>query len=171
MPSPLGEGQTDMPIKRLHLGEVLHPNTAFHPSALCIHQFTVPSSPFFILSHLVKSICDRNFRHEQNPPVDSPEKNYLAQTRPRADVGTWAEETMSKRNICPICGGNKVKGTTAFTVDLGFGVVVVRDVPTHVCDQCGTDWIADETAERLEITVYDARKRHRQVEVTAYMPA
>jgi YgiT-type zinc finger domain-containing protein len=78
---------------------------------------------------------------------------------------------MSTKNICPICGGTKTQGTTIFTVDLGFGVVVVRNVPALVCDQCSEDWIADETAERLEKTVNDARQRHRQVEVTAYMPA
>ncbi len=64
----------------------------------------------------------------------------------------------------------KTKGTT-FTVDLGFGVVVVRNVPALVCSQCGADWIADDVAERLESMVDDARKRHRQVEVTAFQPA
>ena len=78
---------------------------------------------------------------------------------------------MKSKNLCPICGGTKTRGTTTFTVDLGFGVVVVRNVPALVCDQCGADWIADEIAERLEKTVNDARQRHRQVEVTAYMPA
>ncbi len=78
---------------------------------------------------------------------------------------------MKNKDLCPICGGTKTQGTTTFTVDLGFGVVVVRNVPALVCEQCGTDWIADETAERLEKTVNDARQRHRQVEVMAYMPA
>jgi YgiT-type zinc finger domain-containing protein len=78
---------------------------------------------------------------------------------------------MKTKNLCPICGGTKTQGTTTFTVDLGFGVVVIRNVPALVCEQCGTDWIADETAERLERTVNDARQRHRQVEVTAYMSA
>jgi len=78
---------------------------------------------------------------------------------------------MSIENLCPICGGTKTQGMTTFTVDLGFGVVVVRNVPALVCDQCGADWIADEIAERLENTVNDARRRHRQVEVTAYIPA
>ena len=78
---------------------------------------------------------------------------------------------MKTKNVCPICGGTKTQGTTTFTVDLGFGVVVVRDVPALVCDQCGADWIEDAVAERLEQTVSNARKCHRQVEVTAYMPA
>jgi YgiT-type zinc finger domain-containing protein len=78
---------------------------------------------------------------------------------------------MKTKSLCPICGGTKEHGTTTFTVDLGFGVVVVRNVPALVCDQCGADWIADEIAERLEATVNQARQNHRQVEVTAYMPA
>ncbi len=78
---------------------------------------------------------------------------------------------MSTQNLCPICGGTKTQGTTTFTVDLGFGVVVVRKVPALICDQCGSDWIADETAERLEKTVNEARQRHRQVDVTAYIAA
>ena len=75
---------------------------------------------------------------------------------------------MKTQEICPICGGTKTRGTTTFIVDLGFGVVVVRDVHAMVCDQCGADWIEDSVAERLEQTVDNARKRHRQVEVTAY---
>lgn len=75
---------------------------------------------------------------------------------------------MSAQNICPLCGGAKVKGTTTFTVELGFGVVVIRNVPALVCEQCGADWIADETAERLEAMVEEARQRRRQVEVSVY---
>lgn len=76
-----------------------------------------------------------------------------------------------KTQTCPDCGGQKQPGKTTFTVDLGFGVVVVRNVPALVCSQCGADWIADDIAERLESMVDDARKRHRQVEVTAFQPA
>jgi YgiT-type zinc finger domain-containing protein len=67
---------------------------------------------------------------------------------------------------CPLCGGAKKEGRTTFTVDLGFGVVVVRDVPATVCSQCGADWIGDDIAAKLEEIVNDARKRHHIVEVT-----
>ena len=60
----------------------------------------------------------------------------------------------------------KKEGKTTFTVDLGFGVVVVRDVPATVCSQCGADWIQDDTSSKLEKIVDDARKRHHLVEVT-----
>jgi YgiT-type zinc finger domain-containing protein len=68
---------------------------------------------------------------------------------------------------CPLCGGTKRAGTTTFTVDLGFGIVVVRDVPATVCGQCGADWIEDSITSRLEDIVDDARKGHRMVEITS----
>lgn len=67
---------------------------------------------------------------------------------------------------CSLCGGGKGPGETTFTVDLGFGVVVVRDVPATVCKQCGADWIDDSVVARLEVVVSDARQKHHMVEVT-----
>ena len=72
-----------------------------------------------------------------------------------------------KAGTCPLCGGTKQPGTTTFTVELGFGVVVIRHVPATICAQCGTDWIADDVAVRLEALVDDARKKRLQVEVLA----
>lgn len=75
------------------------------------------------------------------------------------------------RNIplsrCPLCAGTKKPGRTTVTVDLTFGVVVIREVPATVCDQCGADWIADDVAARIEAIVDDAKKRRLQVEVTS----
>ena len=68
---------------------------------------------------------------------------------------------------CPLCSGTKKAGKTTFTADLGFGVVVVRDVPAMVCSQCGADWIEDTIAAKLEEIVSDARQRHHIVEVTS----
>lgn len=75
----------------------------------------------------------------------------------------------SAQTPCPVChGGYKAAGTTTFTVDLGFGVVVVREVPAQVCDLCGTDWIDDETAGTLERIVDQARRKHPVVEVARW---
>ena len=59
-------------------------------------------------------------------------------------------------NQCPLCGGSKKAGRTTFTVDLGFGVVVVREVPALVCSQCGADWIDDSAASKFEEIVMDS---------------
>ena len=70
---------------------------------------------------------------------------------------------------CPLCGGTKKKGKTTVTVDLGFGVVVVRDVPATVCSQCGADWIEDTVAGKVEDIVDEASKKHHLVEVTTLL--
>ena len=72
------------------------------------------------------------------------------------------------KKLCPLCAGTKKNGTTTFTADLEFGVVVVRKVPATVCSQCGADWIDDRVAKQLEDVVNDARKRRLQVEVTSF---
>lgn len=66
---------------------------------------------------------------------------------------------------CQLCSGTK-KGETTVTADLGFGVVVVRDVPATVCSQYATDWIEDAIAGKVEEIVDEARKKHHLVEVT-----
>ena len=71
-----------------------------------------------------------------------------------------------KNGKCPLCGGNKKTRETTFTVDLGFGVVVVREVLAAVCSQCGAEWIDDSAASKLEEIVNDARQKRHTVEVT-----
>jgi YgiT-type zinc finger domain-containing protein len=66
---------------------------------------------------------------------------------------------------CPICSGEITDGRTTFTVDLGSGVVVVRNVQARVCQQCGEDWIQDPVAAQLEKIVSDARTVGKIVEV------
>jgi YgiT-type zinc finger domain-containing protein len=56
-------------------------------------------------------------------------------------------------------------GRTIFAVDLGGGVLVVRNVPALIWAQCGEEWIADEVAARLENLADDARQRGAEVEV------
>ncbi len=70
--------------------------------------------------------------------------------------------------ICPLCGGSKKKGCTTYSVDLGFGIVVVRQVPAQVCAQCGEEWIESETAQKLEAIVERVKSQHNEVEVLQY---
>jgi YgiT-type zinc finger domain-containing protein len=74
----------------------------------------------------------------------------------------------SNSDFCPLCGGIKEPGTTTFSVDIGTGVVVVRNVKATICRQCGEEWIDNDTARSLEKIVEDARKKNSQVEVIAF---
>lgn len=70
-------------------------------------------------------------------------------------------------SVCPLCGGGKKPGKTTFSADLGNGVVVVRNVPATICDQCGEAWIGPETAKHLEQVGNEARQKGAQIEVIA----
>lgn len=72
---------------------------------------------------------------------------------------------------CPLCKGSIVEGMGTFTVDLGEGIVVVRDIPAMVCSQCGEEWLSDTTAVKLETIVETARKKHVTVEVARWSEA
>jgi YgiT-type zinc finger domain-containing protein len=69
---------------------------------------------------------------------------------------------------CPLCKGSSTNGTTTVTVELGFGVVVVRQVPATVCSQCGEEWLDDATSQKVEEIVNAARQKHVAVEIAEW---
>lgn len=74
-------------------------------------------------------------------------------------------------HYCPLCKGEMENGKTTFTSDMGFGVIVVRDVPAMVCALCGADWISDSAAEQLEKIVLSAKEKHLMVEIANWPPS
>ena len=71
---------------------------------------------------------------------------------------------------CPLCGGEKEDGKTTYSVDLNFGVVVVRNVPAKICSQCGEEWIEHDVSKQLEKVIDTARQSHSQVEILSFQP-
>ncbi len=69
-------------------------------------------------------------------------------------------------NQCPLCKGTVEKGKTTFTVDLGTCVVLIREVPANVCNLCGTDWIEDSIAEKLEQRVESAKRNYQTIAIS-----
>ena len=69
--------------------------------------------------------------------------------------------------VCPLCNGNIKPGTTTFSLDLQSGVIVVRKVPAHICQQCGEEWLDDEQAANLEKIVARARQQNVQLEMVS----
>ncbi len=70
-------------------------------------------------------------------------------------------------SLCPLCGGKVEPSTTTFSVDLKSGVVVVRNVPAHICTQCGEDWIDNTVTQELEEIVKRAKQQNSQLEMVS----
>lgn len=73
-----------------------------------------------------------------------------------------------KKDVCPMCSGFKKESSTSFTVDYNYGVIVVREVPAMVCEQCGEEWIADDVASKLEEIASIAKKQQQEIFIAKY---
>jgi YgiT-type zinc finger domain-containing protein len=72
---------------------------------------------------------------------------------------------------CPLCHNNIIQGTTMFSADLGDGVLIVKNVPAHICSVCGNKWFDHDTMLKLETVADNARSRHALVEVISFEAA
>ena len=52
--------------------------------------------------------------------------------------------------ICFMCKGTVQEGVSNFTADMGGSIVIIKNVPSRVCGQCGEASYSDEVAHRLE---------------------
>jgi len=55
---------------------------------------------------------------------------------------------------CFMCKGSVQEGFSTFTADMGDCIVVIKNVPSRVCGQCGEASYSDEVARRLEQIVH-----------------
>ena len=53
-----------------------------------------------------------------------------------------------------MCKGNVKEGFSTFTADMGNCIIVIKNVPSRVCGQCGEASYSDEVARRLEQIVH-----------------
>ena len=69
---------------------------------------------------------------------------------------------------CPICKGELKRGTTTFTADLEKGVLIIKNVPADVCNQCGEAFIPNDVAKSIEQVVKSAREKKMEIEIVSY---
>ncbi|MFO7729641.1 MAG: type II toxin-antitoxin system MqsA family antitoxin [Spirochaetia bacterium] len=70
---------------------------------------------------------------------------------------------------CLICKTGKTEsGTTTVTLERDTTVVVIKDVPAQVCDNCGEYYLSEEVSSRIYALAEEAVKRKVEVEVLHY---
>ena len=52
--------------------------------------------------------------------------------------------------ICFMCKGNVEKGFSTFSVDMSGCVIVIKNVPSNICEQCGETSYTENVARQLE---------------------
>jgi YgiT-type zinc finger domain-containing protein len=67
-----------------------------------------------------------------------------------------------------MCKGELTDKRTAFMVELDGAIVIVKNVPSQVCDQCGEVSYSDKVSARLEELVNAARSAVTEISVIHY---
>ncbi len=66
---------------------------------------------------------------------------------------------------CFICKGSLIDKPTTFFADLGDCIVVIKNVPSQVCKQCGEISYSNEVALKLEETINLLRRSTTEIAV------
>ncbi len=69
---------------------------------------------------------------------------------------------------CFVCKGQLVDKLTNFLADLGDCIVVIKNVPSQVCIQCGEISYNNETARKLEEIINSIRHSPTEIAVINY---
>ncbi|RMF38675.1 MAG: type II toxin-antitoxin system MqsA family antitoxin [Chloroflexi bacterium] len=71
---------------------------------------------------------------------------------------------------CDLCGGELRPGTTTLEIWRGEELIIIRDVPADVCEQCGEAYISASISEKLDqfLNEYHRHRPERYLAVPQY---
>lgn len=70
---------------------------------------------------------------------------------------------------CVICKQGALRpGRVTVTLERGDTVVLVRDVPAEVCENCGEYYLSESATEWVLASAEDAARKHAEVEILRY---
>ena len=72
---------------------------------------------------------------------------------------------------CFICKGNLEDKLTNFIADLGNCIIIVKDVPSQVCSQCGEVSYSNDVALQLEKIINKTKSTLTKITVVRYSNA
>ena len=71
-------------------------------------------------------------------------------------------------NRCFLCKGNLENKKTTFMVELEECIIIIKNVPSQVCKQCGEVSYSNEVAKQLERLVNSVRNAITEITVINY---
>lgn len=71
-------------------------------------------------------------------------------------------------NRCFVCKGNVLEKQTTYMVDLDGHIIIVKNVPSFVCTQCGDTTYSTDVVKQLERIVKQLRKEATELSIVNY---
>jgi YgiT-type zinc finger domain-containing protein len=70
---------------------------------------------------------------------------------------------------CVICKtGRTQPGVTTVTLQRGNSVIVIKEVPAQICEDCGEYYLAEPEAQKVYALAEGATKRNAELEIVHY---
>lgn len=75
------------------------------------------------------------------------------------------------RAVCAFCGGRVLRGTATVPFVLDKSVIVVRDVPAFVCQECGEPFMTGRVSDAVVVLLTRLKSLGAEVSVVSYEEA
>ena len=69
------------------------------------------------------------------------------------------------------CGKPAFKSVTSEAIELGFGLLVIRDIPCYKCEECDEIFYTGDVAQKIEEIVAEAKMLMQETRVIYYKEA
>ncbi|MBR2700430.1 MAG: YgiT-type zinc finger protein [Clostridia bacterium] len=69
---------------------------------------------------------------------------------------------------CMKCGEKAFKSVTSEAIELGFGLLVIRNIPCYKCEVCDEILYTGDVVERIEAIVSEAKRLMQKIRVIEY---
>ncbi len=69
---------------------------------------------------------------------------------------------------CMRCHGELIQGKTTQHYDHNESLLIIREIPAIVCNQCGEAWFSNEVIAILEKITSDFKKSKKGINITLY---
>ena len=72
---------------------------------------------------------------------------------------------------CMRCGRNAFSSVTSEAIELGFGLLVIRDIPCYKCEECDEIFYTGDVVQRIEKIIEETKQLMQQIRVVFYADA
>ena len=77
---------------------------------------------------------------------------------------------MSQHAVCDLCGGSTIQSTTSMQLWHDKQLIIVSDVPSETCQQCGQSHVSKEVSKHIEafLNNYEQYQPQRYLQVPEF---
>ena len=69
---------------------------------------------------------------------------------------------------CMKCGKPAYKSVTSEAIELGFGLLVIRNIPCYKCEECDEIFYAGDVVQKIESIVAEAKRMMKEMRVVYF---